>query len=96
MKTLLLMPEFECWCTWEGEAPAKNIDPCDLPISRRLLADLLQWDKAFEDTYNAGYPPDSQFKRPAEAAAFDEEGRALAARLAVELVTRTAFYIEAR
>ena len=52
---LKLMPEYECYPTWQeyGEV-YENIDPNELPISEKLKHDLLAWADVLDGTLGVG------------------------------------------
>ena len=88
MKKIKLMPEFCCdpvWYEEPDEFGVTAIDLIDLPISKDLFKAILKWAKRYDAILDQNYPPDSEFKSPAEREAFIEDGSVLAKRLQEEL-----------
>lgn len=80
------MPEYECSPIWLlSDGPAQNVPISELPISSELRALLGAWDRAFQYTYDANYPPDSGFRNSQDREAFLSRGEALADELRKEL-----------
>lgn len=60
-------------------------EPSELRISPALLAEIDDWNRAFQDTYCDAYPPDGGFKTTADREHHNLIGQALALRLQEEL-----------
>ncbi len=61
MKRLRVFCSYGCWPTWlQGEADdiPENTDPATLPLRPQTLQRLLEWDRAFQATYNDTYSPE--------------------------------------
>lgn len=86
---LKLMPEFECWCIWNNTDELVdenyNINPSDLAISHRLIADLNDWTECWDRQYDRQVPLNSGFKDAEEAARFNARGRELLEQLKLEM-----------
>lgn len=82
MRTLKLMPDYECWPLWEE---GENLDPATLPLSKTLQGRLLAWATVFDGSLDWDDPGHSPPMAPEVKAAFLEEGRRLAEDLAEEL-----------
>ncbi|WP_131769675.1 hypothetical protein [Candidatus Protofrankia californiensis] len=81
-----LMAEWQSWPVWDySDGIPDNLDHAQLPISADLVAEISEWDRGFQETFNTDYPPDSGFLTDEEARAFDALGHELALRLAWEL-----------
>ena len=85
MKRIQVMADYHCWPLWEAGDGVGDVDPASLPISDGLRAGLLNWADDLDAILNDGDPAVSRFPSPAAERQFDEDGRALAARLANEL-----------
>jgi hypothetical protein len=80
------MADYYCFPLWKaGEGEVGNIDPRSLPISTRLQEQLLSWAKAYDQTLDSDYPPNSGFKSAEEKVEFEREAARLAAQLKDEL-----------
>lgn len=88
MKRLRVFCSYACWPTWlrsEAEEVSQNVDPAELPLSVQTLERLLQWDRAFQATYNDGYPAEALPLVGMTPAQFELEGRVLAGLIQGEL-----------
>jgi hypothetical protein len=80
------MPEYRTNPIWEEhDDGVADIQPSELPISEDLRTALVEWDAAYQDTYNADYPPDGGFSTAEHRVDFDRHGRELWRRLSDEL-----------
>jgi len=62
VKRVLVFCSYGCWPTWlqgENDDIPENIDPATLPLRPQTLQRLLEWDGAFQATYNHTYPPEA-------------------------------------
>ena len=79
---LKLMPEYECSPVWSvTDGPLKNVPVEELAVDEQLREQLHEWDRRFQDTFDANYPPDSGFRDPQERAKFLADGESLAEQL---------------
>ena len=86
MRTIKLMPDYQCHPLWEASpGMVGNIDPATLPISRELVARLAEWARLYDATLNVDDPVQSGFKHDAEKQAFIDVGNRLAEALQAEL-----------
>ncbi|MDX2008286.1 MAG: hypothetical protein SFU83_23830 [Meiothermus sp.] len=88
MKHLRVFCSYAYWPTWlrsETEEISHNIDPAELPLSVQTLERLLEWDRAFQATYNDGYPAEALPLVGMTPAQFELEGRELAGLIKDEL-----------
>jgi hypothetical protein len=85
MRKIKLMPDYNCWPLWEAGDEVGNIDPATLPISEKLQQKLLAWSRAYTETLDQDYPPDSKFTSLDNEEAFEKEGLSLRNLLANEL-----------
>lgn len=94
MRKLKLTNEYGCWPLWEvDDGPPRNLSPQHLGLPPQLCERLDAWAQQFEATLDHDYPPDSGFAGAAEAAAFVEEGRRLAAAVQSTLSDVTVAYL---
>ena len=79
MRTLKLMPDYDCFPLWEVGSPehSGDVDPNSLPISPALKTKLLEWARRFDRTLNRSDPVGSGFHDAEEEAQFWREGAAL-------------------
>jgi hypothetical protein len=81
-----VMTDYESHPLW---MPARdgtvNIDPESLPITRKLVQELLNWADEYDATLNQADPLASGFSDSAAEDAFYERGKRLAGQLAAEL-----------
>lgn len=86
MKTLKMMPDYECWALWaiEDWGP-DNIDPATLPLDAPTVADLNQWAETFTQTLNRDDPAESGFDSQQEFERFEKRGLRLWQRLQGQL-----------
>lgn len=84
-----LSPEYFCSPIWRSElgdgSDSPQINPEELGISAKLIADLWSWADEFDLTLNQNYPPWSQFSNPESEFKFKRRGADLARRLQQEL-----------
>jgi hypothetical protein len=86
MRKIRLMPEYRTYPTWEEyDDGVADIEPSELLISDSLRNALIEWDSAYQATYNADYPPAGGFATAETQADFDRQGRELWRRLSAEL-----------
>jgi hypothetical protein len=83
-RPLKFMADYHCWPLWDPVEPT-NVDPGTLPLSAELLADLADWQAAFDSTLVPHNPAASGFPGPVQAEAFRKEGLDLWRRLQAEL-----------
>ena len=83
--TVKLMADYHSSPLWWTEGREGNVDIESLPISRQLKAALEAWAQTYDRTLNQDYPPESGFRTPPEASAFDAEGQRLWRALQHEL-----------
>jgi len=83
-----VMPDYQCYPTWQPGADDYNVDPGKLPISKELADDLNAWADDFDATLVLDDPASSGFPDEAAENAFAERGARLARRLATELSGR--------
>jgi hypothetical protein len=77
VKKIKLMSDYGCFPLWEyldGEL-VDNVNPDDLPLSTGLKTALHKWAISYDLTLDEEYPPNSGFRNPAEAEAFEVQGR---------------------
>jgi hypothetical protein len=80
--------EVQCWPLWIiRDCSADNVDPLALGLSQQLSADLLAWQKSYEDIFDWSYPPDTHWPTEVDEAEFAAVGRSLAVRLRTEVDT---------
>ncbi len=86
MKKIKLMADYGSFPLWSvsGEEIG-DIDPNDLPLSLDLKQLLADWARAFDQTLNHDYPPDSGFKSEADEVDFKQQATRLAEQLRQEL-----------
>jgi hypothetical protein len=82
-----LMPDYRCHALWWDGEPGRigNVEPGELGLSAALEAALDAWARRFDAGLDWNDPGNTPPPTPEEAAAFDAEGRALAARVQAEL-----------
>lgn len=85
MKTIKLMADYGSFPLWKASGEVGNIDPSDLPLSQELRQLLANWARAFDQTLNDDYPPDSGFKSEADEVEFKQQAARLAEQLRKEL-----------
>lgn len=85
MKTIKLMADYGCFPLWKASGEVGNINPNDLPLSQELRQLLVDWSRAFDQTLNEDYPPDSGFKSEVDEIEFKQQATRLAERLREEL-----------
>lgn len=86
MKSLKLMADYHCHPLWDMSFGGYgDIDPCELPISKKLQIRLAKWAATYDETLDAEYPPNSGFKSDELEREFKLEGERLAASLMSEL-----------
>jgi hypothetical protein len=81
VKTIKLMADYGCFPLWWASGEVGNIDPNDLPLSPELRQLLADWARAFDQTLNQDYPPDSGFKSEVDEVEFKQQATRLAAQL---------------
>lgn len=79
------MADYGCFPLWGTSGEVGNIDPNDLPLSQELRQRLADWARAFDQTLNQDYPPDSGFKNEADAVEFKQQAIRLTGQLREEL-----------
>lgn len=84
-KKLKLMADYGCFPLWSWDYPEFNVDPCSLPLSNGLIADLCQWQDRYDAILNWDDPASSGFPTPEAETAFRTDGARLARRLQTEL-----------
>ena len=62
-----------------------HIDLRDVQVSPELKRAIQRWDDAYQLTFNADYPPDSDFKSAEAEFEFTKKGRELFEKLKSEL-----------
>ena len=82
MRTLKLMPDYECWPLWES---GDNIDPEGLPLSAELRARLAAWADAFDARLDWDDPGNSPPMEQSTEMAFLQEASRLVEDLQREL-----------
>lgn len=86
MRTIKLMPDYQCHPLWEASPGAVgNIDPATLPISREFVCRLAEWASSYNATLNLDDPVQSGFKSDGDKRAFIDAGSRLAEILQAEL-----------
>ena len=66
MRTIKLMPDYQCHPLWEASpGMVGNIDPATLPIPRDPVARLPEWARLYDATLNADDPVQSGFNHDA-------------------------------
>ncbi len=61
------------------------VEVADLDISDELVKEIQVWDKEYQGTFNAEYPPDSCFDTPQLRLRHEQKGLELAKKLQNEL-----------
>ena len=86
MKSIKVMPDYECHALWHHNSDlVGDIDPHDLPISDGLAEEFDAWAIEFDRTLNFDDPASSIDMSPEEKTKFIEKGYELAVRLKSEL-----------
>ncbi|MEJ7137375.1 hypothetical protein [Amphibiibacter pelophylacis] len=86
MKIIKLMTDYGCFPLWHASGEeVGDIDPNDLPLSQEVRQLLADWARAFDQTLNHDYPPDSGFKSEADEVEFKQQATRLAEQLREEL-----------
>lgn len=86
MIKIKLMPDYQCYPLWGmSENNLGNIDPRSLPISEKLISNLMDWAKKYDATLNLEEPINSGFATKEFELAFKKEGEYLLNRLRIEL-----------
>jgi len=81
-----LMLDYQCYPLWGmSENNLGNIDPRSLPISEKLISNLMDWAKKYDATLNLEEPINSGFATKELELAFKKEGEYLLNRLRIEL-----------
>ena len=75
MKTIKLMPDYQCWPLWWAEKDqVGNIDPKQLPLSISTQQALLRWADTYDKSLNMEDPASSPPWTAEESANFEKEG----------------------
>jgi hypothetical protein len=86
---LRLMADYDCYPLWvAADEGVMNVDPADLGVSDELVASLEDWRCWYDSTLDRNDPVASGFSSRDKENEFVEQGRQLAAKLAVELRSR--------
>ena len=86
MDTIRLMADYESYpLWWHSGSHVGNLDPATLPLSSKLVDDLLSWADRYDETYNAADPAESGFPSIAAVKSFDAWGEQLWRQLQTEL-----------
>ncbi len=85
---LKVMADYFCWPLWTTGKDSDNIDPVDLSLSSELVDDLNAWAAVFDSVLNMEDPPSSEWLSGEALERFNEDGRALARRVACEVGDR--------
>jgi hypothetical protein len=87
VKTVKLMADHDCLPLWFMDDPDAYgcFDPHEFGISWRLACDLVDWAEAFDGAIDRDDPGGPSPWTDAQFAEHEEQGRALAVRLAREL-----------
>lgn len=95
MRTIKLMPDYQCFPLWEASlGQVGNIDPKDLPITDDLRRELLMWANSYNETLNMDDPASSGFPSNEAEMQFKEVGDRLGERLQEELGSEFAVIIQ--
>lgn len=86
MKTIKLMADYYCFPLWEASPDqVGNIDPHTLPITNKLVDELISWAHKYDATLDLDNPTNSGFKSNEDEAAFNKIGMELTKKLQEEL-----------
>ncbi|MGX9565523.1 hypothetical protein [Pseudomonas viciae] len=86
MKYIKLMADYQCFPVWNMlPGDYRDMDPCELPISKELQVRILKWAAIYDETLDADYPPSSGFKSEELEREFRREGERLVMMLREEL-----------
>jgi len=93
MNSIKVMTDYQCFPIWHyGSDNVGDIDPATLPISKELVASLLEWASIYDATLNSEDPINSGFLDESAQTDFIEKGLELAQKLKSELKSTEVYY----
>ena len=88
MREIHLVAEYNWWPTWEYDEDQRfkdDYDPHELPISKNLADNLVEWAIKYSKAFDMNNPAASGFASENEASNFGRQGIDLAKQLQIEL-----------
>ncbi|MFO1368398.1 MAG: hypothetical protein U1F46_05330 [Marinagarivorans sp.] len=95
MKTIKLMPDYECFPLWHcDEEKVGDIDPASIGISQELVRKLSDWQSDYDATLDRLNGENSGFPSKEKEIAFVVKGYELAKELKCELINVNVVYFD--
>lgn len=70
-----IMPDYQCFPLWKiDDTGGENLNPKELPITKDLMGNLINWQNKYDATLNMSDPITSGFKNETEEIDFEKQG----------------------